>query len=130
MASIFTKIVNGEIPCHRVWEDDRHLAFLDVRPWVLGHTLVIPKKEISYLFDLSEEDHAALWTAARHVARRLKEVLEVPRICLGVWGWEVPHAHIHLVPARGMPDYPAPTPMRNPPDQDGMAALAKRLRGD
>jgi len=130
MASIFTKIVNGEIPCHKVWEDDAHLAFLDVRPFVRGHTLVIPKREISYLFDMSEEEHAALWTAAHRVAQQLKEVLGVPRICLGVWGWEVLHAHIHLVPAHGMPDFPAPAPMRAPPSGDEMAALARQLRGE
>ena len=73
MSSIFSRIVLGEIPCHKVWEDEKHLAFLDIRPVVPGHTLVIPKREVDYLFDLPEAEHAALWTAAHGVARRLKE---------------------------------------------------------
>ena len=127
MPSIFTKIVNGEIPCHKVWEDEDHFAFLDIRPVSRGHTLVIPKKETDYLFDLSEEEHAALWTAAHRVARRLREVLGTKRVLVGVWGWEVPHAHIHLVPSNGL-EFPMPGPMGAAPENEELAALAEELR--
>ena len=125
MSSIFSKIVEGEIPCHKVWEDHDHLAFLDIRPAAPGHTLVIPKRETDYLFDLPEEEHAALWTAARKVARRLKEVLGCARVCVGIWGFEVPHAHIHLIPCDSMRDFPPPP--HGKMSQDEMAALASKL---
>jgi histidine triad (HIT) family protein len=126
MSTLFTRIVNGEIPCHKVWEDERHLAFLDIRPRRPGHTLVIPKREVNYLFDLDEEEHAALWTAARTVARLLKERLACKRICVGVWGYEVPHAHIHLVPTNAMADFP-PAPGTPASDTD-LAAVATRVK--
>jgi histidine triad (HIT) family protein len=126
MASIFSRIVKGEIPCHKVWEDDRHLAFLDLRPVVPGHTLVIPKREIDYLFDLPAAEHAALWTAAHGVARRLKEKLGVARVCVTVIGFEVPHAHIHLLPANRMADIPWRG--GSPANTDDLAALAAKLR--
>lgn len=98
MASIFTRIVNGEIPCYRVAEDDRFLAFLDVRPLKPGHTLVVPKKEVDYIFDLDEDTLAGMMLFAQKVARAMKEVLECNRIGVAVIGLEVPHAHIHLIP--------------------------------
>jgi histidine triad (HIT) family protein len=127
MASLFTKIVEGEIPCHKVWEDDEHLAFLDIRPMAKGHTLIIPKKETDYLFDLSEEEIAAVWVAARKVARRLKQVTGCARICVGVWGYEVPHAHVHLIPTNSMADFPPP-PGATDGDPEELAALARDLR--
>ena len=108
MSSIFSRIVSGEIPCHKVWEDEAHLAFLDIRPVQPGHTLVIPKKEQDYIFDLDEQDHAALWTAARKVAAHLKEVIGCERVCTAVLGYEVPHAHIHLIPTNAISDFPWP----------------------
>ena len=125
MSSIFTKIVKGEIPCHRVWEDERHLAFLDIRPMAPGHTLVIPKREVDSVFDLPEEEHAALWNAARKVAARLKEVTGCARVCVGVWGFEVPHAHVHLLPCESMADFPPPPPREMSPDE--LSALARKL---
>lgn len=98
MASIFTRIINGEIPCHRVAEDDRFIAFLDVRPLKPGHTLVVPKKEVDYIFDLDEETLAGMMLFAQKVASAMKEVIECKRIGVAVIGLEVPHAHIHLVP--------------------------------
>lgn len=98
MASIFTRIINGEIPCFRVAEDDRFIAFLDVRPLKTGHTLVVPKKEIDYIFDLDEETLADMMVFARKVAKAMKEVIECNRIGVAVLGLEVPHAHIHLIP--------------------------------
>lgn len=98
MASIFTRIINGEIPCYRVAEDDNYIAFLDVRPLKKGHTLVVPKKEVDYIFDLDEESLAGMMLFAQKVARAMKEVIECKRIGVAVLGLEVPHAHIHLVP--------------------------------
>ncbi|MBE0678205.1 MAG: HIT family protein [Bacteroidales bacterium] len=98
MASIFTRIINGEIPCHKVAEDDRFIAFLDVRPLKPGHTLVVPKKEVDYIFDLDGKTLADMMLFAQKVARAMKEVIECNRIGVAVIGLEVPHAHIHLVP--------------------------------
>lgn len=98
MATIFTKIVNREIPSYKIAEDDNHYAFLDINPVVKGHTLVIPKKEVDYLFDLSEEELAELMKFARKVAVSIKSNIECKRVAVLVLGLEVPHAHIHLMP--------------------------------
>lgn len=98
MASIFTRIINGEIPCYRVAEDERYIAFLDVRPLKAGHTLVVPKKEVDYIFDMDEDTLTGMMIFARKVARAMKEVIECRRIGVAVIGLEVPHAHIHLIP--------------------------------
>jgi len=98
MASIFTRIIDGEIPCYKVAEDDRFIAFLDVRPLKPGHTLVVPKKEVDYIFDLDEETLADMMVFARRVALAMKEVIDCRRIGVAVLGLEVPHAHVHLVP--------------------------------
>ncbi|MEZ4932697.1 MAG: HIT family protein [Saprospiraceae bacterium] len=98
MASIFTKIINGEIPCHKVAETDDFLAFLDINPTAKGHTLAIPKKEIDYLFDLDDETISGLMIFAKRVAQALEKTIECKRVGVAVIGTEVPHAHVHLVP--------------------------------
>lgn len=98
MASVFTRIINGEIPCYRVAEDDRYIAFLDVRPLKAGHTLVVPKREVDYIFDLDEDTLSGMILFAQKVARAMKEVIDCNRIGVAVIGLEVPHAHIHLIP--------------------------------
>jgi histidine triad (HIT) family protein len=98
MSSIFTRIINGEIPCYKVAEDDRFIAFLDVRPLKPGHTLVVPRKEVDYIFDLDEETLAGMMVFARKIALAMKEVIDCKRIGVAVLGLEVPHAHIHLIP--------------------------------
>ncbi len=98
MASVFTRIINGEIPCYRVAEDERFIAFLDVRPLVAGPTLVVPKQETDYIFDLDDSTLADMLLFAKKVAKAMKEVIECRRIAVAVLGLEVPHAHIHLVP--------------------------------
>ena len=98
MASIFSRIVAGEIPSWKVAEDDRYYAFLDINPLMEGHTLVIPKKEVDYIFDLDEETYAGLWQFAAKVARAVKAAVPCKRVGVAVLGMEVPHAHIHLVP--------------------------------
>ncbi len=98
MASIFSKIVAGEIPSYKVAEDENYYAFLDISPVAKGHTLVIPKHEVNYIFDLDSEEYAGLWQFAHRVAKAMKQVLPCQRIGVAVMGLEVPHAHIHLVP--------------------------------
>ncbi len=98
MASIFTKIVNGEIPAYKVAEDENYFAFLDIFPVAKGHTLVIPKKEVDYLFDLDDEMYAGLQLFAKKVAKGLKKAIPCEKVGVLVLGLEVPHAHIHLVP--------------------------------
>ncbi|MDE7237296.1 MAG: HIT family protein, partial [Paramuribaculum sp.] len=98
MPSIFSRIIAGEIPCYKIAEDDRHFAFLDINPVNKGHVLVVPKHEVSYIFDLSDEEYQALTLFAKRVAEGLKEAVECKRIGVAVIGLEVPHAHIHLIP--------------------------------
>lgn len=98
MASVFTKIVNGEIPSYKVAEDDNYYAFLDINPLAQGHTLVIPKHEVDYIFDLPEGEYAGLWNFASRVAKALGTAVPCKRVGIAVLGMEVPHAHIHLVP--------------------------------
>ena len=96
--TIFTKIINGEIPSFKVAEDERYYAFLDINPLNEGHTLVIPKKEVDYIFDLDEETYAGLWAFAAKVARAVRAAVPCKRVGVAVLGMEVPHTHIHLVP--------------------------------
>lgn len=98
MATIFTKIINGEIPCYKVAEDENFLAFLDINPLHEGHTLVVPKKEIDYYFDLPDDLIAEMTIFAKKVAKAIKKNIECERIGVAVVGLEVPHAHLHLVP--------------------------------
>ena len=104
MASIFTKIVNGEIPCFKIIEDDKFLAFLDVNPNALGHTLCIPKHEIDKLFDLDDELYLGLMHFSKKVAIALQKTVPCKRIGMSVIGLEVPHAHVHLIPLNEMED--------------------------
>ena len=98
MASIFSRIVAGEIPCYKVAENDKFFAFLDINPLVKGHTLVIPKQEVDYIFDLSDEDLAAMQGFAKKVASTINAVFPCQKVGQAVIGLEVPHAHIHLIP--------------------------------
>ncbi len=104
MASIFSKIIAGEIPCHKVAEDDEFIAFLDINPLVKGHTLVVPKLEIDYLFDIDDLSLAHMMVFSKKVAIAIKNSVDCSRIGVTVIGLEVPHAHIHLIPIQGMHD--------------------------
>ena len=104
MSSIFSKILSGDLPAFKVAEDENHLAFLDIFPLAYGHVLVIPKKEVDYIFDLSSDEYSALFRFARKVAKAMDEVLVCQRIGIAVIGLEVPHAHIHLVPLNNVSD--------------------------
>ena len=104
MASIFSKIIKGEIPCYKIAEDEHHLAFLDIMPIAKGHTLVIPKKEVDYIFDLEEEEYKNLWVFAQKVAKQIKSAIPCVKVGVAVVGLEVPHTHIHLVPINEIKD--------------------------
>lgn len=127
MASIFTKIVNGEIPCYKIAETEDFLAFLDVMPLAIGHTLVIPKKEINYIFDLEPKLYTELWMFASHVAKAVEKAIPCKRIGIAVIGLEVPHAHIHLLPLNTVGDINFERPKMNVSKEE-LAEIAKKIR--
>lgn len=126
MASIFTRIVKGEIPCHKILEDERYLAFLDVRPINPGHTLVIPKKEMDYIFNLEDDLLAGLMLFAKKAALLIEKEVECKRIGMMVAGLEVPHVHIHLVPIQNVLDLNFARAKEAPPAE--LARLAEKIR--
>ena len=126
MATIFSKIISGEIPCYKVAEDDRCLSFLDIRPIVFGHTLVIPKVEMDYIFDMDDDYLAHMHVFAKRVANVLRDEVECLRIGVMVAGLEVPHAHIHLVPINSIGDLSFTNPRPEFAKED-MKELADRL---
>lgn len=128
MPTIFERIVAGEIPCYKVWEDEAHLAFLDINPRAEGHTLVIPKRAHEELFSMPEDEYRRLWDASRKVAEILRRKTGCERVVTVVLGYEVPHVHIHLLPTNRLEDFPFP-----PVDREAQAKLeatAKRLKGE
>ncbi len=104
MATIFSRIINGEIPCYKIAENDKFFAFLDINPVQKGHTLVIPKKEVDYIFDIDDNDIQEMMLFAKQVAVRIKEAIPCTKVGVAVIGLEVPHAHIHLVPMQNEGD--------------------------
>ena len=127
MASVFSKIVSGEIPCHRIAENEEFLAFLDITPVALGHTLVIPKKEIDYFFDLDDALLSGINLFAKEVARKLQRAVPCKRIGVAIVGLEVPHAHVHLLPLNTMKDINF-SGERLKMTQDELASLAEEIR--
>ncbi|MBI2269644.1 MAG: HIT family protein [Bacteroidetes bacterium] len=127
MASLFSKIVKGEIPCYKVAETNDYLAFLDIFPLKQGHTLVIPKKETDYIFDIDDQQLAGLHVFSKQVARAIEKVVPCKRIGVAVIGLEVPHAHIHLVPMNEMSDINFERPkLKLPPNE--MERLAQAIQ--
>ena len=126
MASIFTKIINGEIPCYKVAENEHCLAFLDIAPRTKGHTLVVPKKEVDQLFDLPEADYNELMKFAKQIAKAIKSAVPCKRVGVTVIGLEVPHAHIHLIPLENAEDMVFQKPHVQV-DTEEMKAIAKAI---
>ena len=126
MSSIFTKIINGEIPCYKIAEDENYFAFLDIFPLVKGHVLVIPKKETDYIFDIKEKELAGLHVFAQKIAKAMKKVIDCKRIGVTVIGLEVPHAHIHLIPINQEKDMNFSNPKLKLPEED-MKEIAEKI---
>ena len=127
MPTIFSKIINGEIPCHKIWENEKCLAFLDVRPINPGHTLVIPKKEIDYLFDADDSLLSELMVFAKKVAKAIGKEVPCKKVGVMVAGLEVPHAHIHLIPINSVGDLNFAR--AKPAAGEELAKLAEKIRG-
>ena len=125
--SIFTKIVKGEIPCHKVYEDDTTLAFLDIHPKTPGHTLVIPKEQVEFVWDLNSELYAAVMVTAQKVAQRLREVLGAQYVGEQIMGMDVPHAHVHVFPFQNAEEFYTRPDMSAEPDHAALAEMAKKL---
>jgi len=128
MATIFTKIINGEIPCYKIAEDDNYFAFLDINPLKAGHTLVVPKRETDYIFDLDDDQLAGLILFSKKVAMAIKSVIPCNRIGVAILGLEVPHAHIHLVPMDTMEDVNFKNPKLKFSSEEFMEIAAKISR--
>lgn len=126
MASIFTRIIKGEIPCYKVAENEKFFAFLDIRPLAAGHTLIVPKQEIDYIFDIDDATLAEMMIYAKRIAVAMKEVIDCKRIGVAVLGLEVPHAHIHLVPMKSEGDITFTNPRVSLTD-DEFKRLAKAI---
>ncbi|MDF2438254.1 MAG: putative HIT-like protein [Bacteroidota bacterium] len=129
MASIFSKIISGEIPSHKIAENDKFLAFLDVFPLVHGHVLVVPKKETDYIFDMEDTELSEMILFAKHVAKALRKAVPCKRIGMSVIGLEVPHAHIHLVPMNTANDVNF-TQEKLKPTQEQLSEMAKKIRSE
>jgi histidine triad (HIT) family protein len=127
MASIFTRIINREIPGYIVHEDDRYIAFLDINPLVVGHTLVVPKKEVDYIFDLDDDTLAGLNVFSKKVALAIRKAIRCKRIGVAVIGLEVPHTHVHLVPMTVTDDLNFTRPKLNP-SKEQLAEAAEKIR--
>lgn len=124
--TLFTKIIKGEVPSHKIFEDEQTLAFLSIYPSVKGHTLVIPKAQVATIWALNDDDYVAVMRTAKLVAHRLKDVLGVERIGEKIIGLDVPHAHVHLVPFTDPADYYAKETTAEP-DHAALSALAQKL---
>lgn len=125
MPSIFTRIVNGEIPCYKVAETDEFLAFLDIFPCSVGHTLVIPKQEVDYIFDLEDDLYAGLMAFSKKVAVAIEKAVPCKRVGVAVVGLEVPHAHVHLIPLNSMADMNFNNKLKLTPDE--LAEVAAKI---
>lgn len=125
--SIFTKIIKGEIPSHKVYEDEKTLAFLDIHPIAEGHTLVIPKVQVEYVWDLSDEDYQAVMATTKKVALHLREVMGTPYVAERIVGTDVPHAHVQLIPFSDTKQLQKDVDMNAEPDHAFLATMAERL---
>ena len=125
--SLFTKIIKGDIPSHKIYEDDHVFAFLDIHPAAPGHTLVVPKKQIEFVWDLDDETYQALQSAVKRLAIHLRDTLQVPYVGQQIIGVDVPHAHIHLIPFTEVSEYRNHPDPSADPDHESLAAMADKL---
>lgn len=125
--TIFTKIIKGEIPSHKVYEDDKTYAFLDIHPKQSGHTLVIPKKQVEFVWDLEDEDYQAVMATVKKVGRRIREVLNPQYVGVQIIGEEVPHVHIHVFPFNSLEEFRRVPDPNAGPDHEALAKIASKL---
>lgn len=125
--SIFTKIIKGDIPCHKIYEDEQTFAFLDIHPIQPGHVLVVPKQQIDHLWDLDEQIYQAVMATAKQVANRIRTILQPARVGVQVVGLDVPHAHVHVFPFGTMAEFTHHPDMQAEPDHSALAAMAQKL---
>jgi histidine triad (HIT) family protein len=125
--TIFTKIIRGDIPSHKIYEDDKTYAFLDISPVQPGHVLVIPKKPVEFVWDLKDEDYQAVMATAKKVAQRIKEVLKPGYVGCQIVGMDVPHAHVHIIPFSTMAQYRNQPDKNQEPDHEALAEMAQKL---
>ncbi len=130
MATIFTKIINGEIPCYKIAENEHFFAFLDVFPVVKGHVLVVPKQEIDYIFDVPDDILAAMLVFAKPIAKAIEAVVPCRRVGISVIGLEVPHAHLHLVPLNQLSDMDFREKLNPPPSKEDFELLAEKIKAN
>ena len=128
MPTIFSKIVAGEIPCHKIAETDKYLAFLDVFPCAKGHTLVIPKQEVDYIFDMDNDDYLGLMAFAKQIEPAIRKAIPCKRIGVAVIGLEVPHAHVHLIPLNSMADMNFNSKLKL--SQEELAEIAEKIKAN
>lgn len=125
--SIFTKIINGEIPCHKIYEDEHTFAFLDIHPMQPGHVIVIPKTQVNEFQDLSDADYQAVFATVKRVSQQLKQVFPEKRVGLKIIGIDVPHAHVHVFPFSNIEEYRGNADMQAEPDHAALAEMAKKI---
>lgn len=125
--SLFTKIIKGEIPAYKIYEDDTVFAFLDIHPICPGHVLVVPKKQVETWLELDDEAYIELMQAVKKIGAHLKDTLSVPYVGLKVVGVDVPHAHVHVIPFHTVAEFNHPQDMASEPDQQALAAMARKL---
>lgn len=126
--TLFTKIINGEIPSHKIYEDEKTFAFLDIHPVTEGHVLVVPKNPVEYIWDLPKEDYDALMTTVHMLGAHIREVLEVPRVGIIVEGTGVPHTHVHLIPFSKSDELRKEADMNTEPDHGALMTTAEKIR--
>lgn len=125
--SIFTKIIKGEVPCQKIYEDDKTFAFLDIHPAQPGHTLVVPKRQVEFLWNLPAEDYQAVMATAQKLALHIRTAMAKPYVGVKVIGIDVPHAHVHLIPFSSVAEYDNQPDKRQEPDFGALAAIAEKL---
>jgi histidine triad (HIT) family protein len=125
--SIFTKIIKGEIPSYKIYEDELTFAFLDIHPKTPGHVLVVPKKQVNFVWDLTDEDYAALMATVKKIAQRIKEVLQPAYVGEQIVGMDVPHAHVHVFPFKNLEEYLRIPDMGADPDHPALTEMSNKL---